>query len=331
MTPTYSIKREGEDITALWRPYLVSISVTDRSEDKKADSCTIVLQDTREELELPEPGVQLEISLGYDGNDLPESQRLHSVGKFLVDTIGVSGPPNTVSIESKSAAFTENGLNLANIKTRKSRTHETQTVGSLVGKVAGEHGLESEVDPELAGVNLGTVQQTDETDSHMLSRIADSIGATYKIADNRMLFVKPGNSASGQAAQFTISGDSITSWSFKRSKRPEYKSCVAFVHDVGECGPVEVTAGEGEPVMRLRNPYDNEEAALTAARAFVNESRKKGGAFAIRMPGRSDLFAGARAILTNLPYDLSGYWELTEVQHTLNKSGFSTEAAGKPL
>jgi len=331
LTPTYAIRLAGADITDLWKPHVISISVTDRTSDKKADSCTIVLQDSKAELVMPDSGVQLEILLGYEGDDLPDSQRLQSVGKFIVDTISVSGPPNTLVIESKSAAFAENNLNLANIQTKKSRTHEAQTIGSLVSKIAQEHGLTAEVDPKLTAVNLGTVQQTDESDTHLLSRIAVGQGATYKVADNRMLFLIPGNASNGEAEQFAISADSVSSWKVKITKQPEYKSCIATYHDVGECGPVEVTAGSGNPVMRLRNPFKDEEEANAAAKAFVNEARKEGTTVELRMPGRSDLFAGARGVLSGFPYELVSKLELTDIQHTLSRSGYSTEVSGKPL
>ena len=333
MKPTYQIWLDGKNITDAWLPYVRSITVSDKADKKTADSCVITLSDPGAELEMPETGRQLEVYLGYDGDNVPASKRVQSVGKFIVDTVGVAGPPTTMSINGKSAAFAASGeMNLAYIQTKKNRTHPTTTIGELYKKVAGENGLTSEVDPAFASISLGSVQQTNETDTNLLKRIADQYGGTYKIADNRLMMVKPGNSTTGAAsAKFSLSLSDVTSWARVISKAPQYKSCVAHYHDLEQGAPVEVTAGSGEPVMRLRSPYVDAATAQAAAQAVVDTARKDGVTFAARMPGRPDLFAGGRADLSGFPYGLGGQWELTEVNHSLSTSGLTTDISSRPI
>lgn len=333
MKPTYQIWLDGKNITEAWTPYVRSISVSDKADKKTADSCVIVLGDPDAELELPDAGRQLEVYLGYDGDDVPTSKRVQSVGKFIVDTVAAAGPPTTITLNGKSAAFAgSTELNLSYIQNKKNRTHPTTTIGDLYKKVAGEHGLKGEVDPAFASINLGTVQQTNETDTNLLQRIAIQYGGTYKIADNRLMMVKPGNSTSGGAAPtFTLKKSEVSSWMKGTSKAPEYKSCIANYHDLAQGTPVEVTAGSGEPVMRLRNPFADQATAQAAAQAFVDTARKAGITFAARMPGRPDLFAGGRISPTEFPYGIGGDWELTEVNHTLSGSGLTTEISSRPL
>lgn len=326
MTPDFAIKVKGEDVTSVWKEHLISISVKDYSSNSKnSDSVTIVLADATESIVIPDPEVEMEVFLGYTGDDLLESEKMHSVGKFHVDSISISGPPNEITISGNSLSLGVGGLGLASLKTRKTRTIEGKTLKTLAELIASEHELKAEVDTGIQDIVVGTIQQTDESDTHMLYRTAEKFGVNYKIADNRIILTQPGNNSNGgNASTFVIAYSSASSWSYKRDKKADFKSCVAQYTADGFCEYLETTVGEGEPVMRLGTPFENIGQAISAARAFLDNARRNGAGVTIKLPGRSDIFAGGKINLLGFPYELRGDWEIEELEHTLSVSGFTS-------
>lgn len=326
MKPDFAIKVKSEDVTSVWKDHVISISVKDYSSNSKSsDSVTIVLADASESLVIPDPEVEIEVFLGYSGDDLLESEKMHSVGKFHIDAIAISGPPNEITISGNSLSLGVGGLGLASLKTRKTRTIEGKTIKTLAELVAAEHELKAEVDTTIQDTVVGTIQQTDESDTHMLFRTAEKFGVNYKIADGRIIFTQPGNNSNGgNASTFVIAYNATTSWSYKRDKKSDFNSCVAQYTEEGVCEYLEVTVGSGDPVMRLGTPFENVGQALTAARSFLDNARRNGASITVKLPGRSDIFAGGKINPIGFPYEVRGDWEIEELEHSLSASGFTT-------
>ena len=331
MKPDFAIKVKGEDVTSVWKEHVLSISVKDYSSNSKSsDSVTIVLSDATETIAIPDPEVEIEIFLGYSGDELLESERMHSVGKFNVDSITISGPPNEITISGNSLSLGVGGLGLASLKTRKTRTIEGKTLKTLAELVAADHDLKAEVDSTIQSIDVGTIQQTEESDTHMLFRTAEKFGVNYKIADGRIIFTKPGNNSNGgNATTFVIGYASTSSWTYKRDKKSDFNSCVAQYTEEGSCEYLETTVGSGSPVMRLGTPFEDAGQALAAARAFLDNARRNGAGVSVKLPGRSDIFAGGKINLIGFPYELRGDWEIEELEHSFSASGFTTSITSR--
>jgi phage protein D len=331
--PDFMIKVKGEDVTSVWKDHVLSISVKDYSSNSKSsDSLSIVLADATETLVIPDPEVEIEVFLGYSGDDLLESEKMHSVGKFNVDEVSISGPPNEITISGNSLSLGVGGLGLASLKTRKTRTIEGKTLKTLAELVAADHQLKAEVDTGIQDIVVGTIQQTEESDTHMLFRTAEKFGVNYKIADSRIIFTQPGNNSNGgNASTFVIAYATATSWTYKRDKKSDFNSCVAQYTEDGSCEYLEVTVGSGDPVMKLGTPFENSEQAVTAARAFLDNARRNGAGITVKLPGRSDIFAGGKINLIGFPYELRGDWEIEEVEQSLSSSGFTTSITSRTV
>ena len=159
----------------------------------------------------------------------------------------------------------------------------------------------------------------------MLYRTAEKFGVNYKIADGRIILTQPGNNSNGgNASTFVIGYATTTSWIYKRDKKSDFNSCVAQYTEEGSCEYLELTVGSGDPVMRLGTPFEDAGQALAAARAFLDNARRNGAGVTVKLPGRSDIFAGGKINLIGFPYELRGDWEIEEIEHSLSSSGFTT-------
>ena len=150
MTPQFRIVIEGQgDVTAQVRERLLSLRVRDE-EGYRSDAVEIRLDDRGGETELPRRGVALEVELGYE-----ESGRV-SMGRYVVDAVELSGPPETLTVRA-TAADMRTGA-----KQRKTRSWSEITIGDLVRTIARDHGLEARV---ASGLAAGT----DPSDESSLS------------------------------------------------------------------------------------------------------------------------------------------------------------------
>jgi phage protein D len=210
----------------------------------------------------------------------------------------------------------------------------TVTIKDVLNFIANEHGLTPCVDPELGEINIGTLHQTDESDPHLINRLAEQYGATFKISYDKLLFIKKGNKSDGQSAEtLKLYLDLTTTWSYTRNKKSGWKSCTGLYKIDGNEQPQETITGYGQPSFRLRNIFKNKSDADYACLAFLEEAKREGLIFSAKTIGNARMFAGAKISLDGFPYqhgELSGDWVLTSVNHYLSSNGFTTDLEARP-
>jgi len=334
MKPGFRIIIENIEETEYWKQYVSSIILKDNSESQKSsgeDSATILISDPSQTFVVPEPGRKFEIHLGYETDKVSDSLRIQKIGIYYLDAFSIDGPPNKITLKFKASK--SGGINLETLKERKTRTHEAQTLGNFALKISKEHKLGLEIDPALKDIQIATVQQTDESDSNILHRVSQKYNAIFKIANDSIIIVLPGNTTKGKnIKEFELRIGNITSWSFDISKRPRFMSCSAKYIDKELNKEITITLDEGKkPATTLRNPYPDKETAINACKSELEKARKEGVTFTARFPGSPDLFAGARVKLIDIPYKITDMWQITEIEHTLTSSGYQTSISGKTI
>jgi phage protein D len=103
-----------------------------------------------------------------------------------------------------------------------------------------------------AEITLAHIDQIDESDMNLLSRIARDHDAIAKPGNGRIIMAKRGESltASGQPMpRVPLSKGQVGRWSYRNSLRQKAGSVVATYQDLGKGKPQECTAGEGAPVQ----------------------------------------------------------------------------------
>lgn len=320
--PSWKIVADGKDITATLAGRIVSIRVTDDS-GTKSDECEIVIDDTitNPRITYPATGAELEIWIGYD-NDVA------LMGKFYVDEITASGPPDRLTVTAR--AMPQGGglgkVDKTGMDTYKSRPWEDgTTLGAMVKRIAADHGLKPAIGAELSAIALPHVDQVDESDINLLTRVCKTYGAVPKPADGQLVVVKiaDGKTTSGKdIPPILLKPSDVTTWSATLAKRGAAGSVVAVWRDKGAAEDVEVTAGEGEPVKRLRNPYPNSDTAGNAAKSELESSRRSKQKLSISMPGLNFILAEAQLTIANFREGVDGDWLIRSVEHMIDAKDY---------
>ena len=179
VTPIYEVVAGQEDVTAAIRERLLSLSVTDEA-GYQADALEIRLDDRDGRISLPRRGVMLSVRLGFRETGLAD------MGKFTVDEIALEGPPASLVVRARSADL-RRGL-----KGQKTRSWSDTTLRDVVSVVAADHGLDLRMPPPPPTIHLPHLDQSNESDLHLLTRLARQWDYVFQVSGTRLAFVPAG-------------------------------------------------------------------------------------------------------------------------------------------
>ena len=304
----------SQDITALIGDRLVSLEITDQA-GVKSDRLTMTIDDRDQRLEFPKTGAKIDVSLGYLGGVLVK------MGQYVVDEVDVAGPVRVMTIRANAADMT------GKIKAPKERSWPNVTLGTLVRTIASDNGLQPAIASDLASRNLGHVDQT-ESDMQLLQRICAEQGATCKVSDGRLVVAShaSGKTASGgDLPEAIIDASQCESWSATITERGKFKSVKANWQNVAAGQRATVTAGEGEPVLTLKNSYTSQDEARRAAESKLKSLTRGTGKVSINgLIGDPEMSAERTATLSGFRSGVDGDgWVINEVTHSVSGDGYT--------
>ena len=96
MTPMFRIVADGADVTAKINDRLLLLRTSDKP-GMESDEFELRIDDRDGQVKLPRRGSAIEIYLGYAETTLAR------MGSYTVDTVEVSGPPDTIVIKGKAS------------------------------------------------------------------------------------------------------------------------------------------------------------------------------------------------------------------------------------
>jgi len=315
VTPAARITLDGVEISNKGLGVLESVTITDEA-GVKSDTCEISL-DNREGFAAVAIGAEVRVWLGYEPRPV-------YMGSYKVDSWSKEGPLRRLTVSAKSAELT------SEIKASKVRSWHDTTVGAIVRKIAGEHGLGAVIDKAVGARKIEHIDQTSESDMGFLSRLAGRQGANFKLADGKILFAARGSRklASGtNKPAMTVQPSMVSSWSASAEERGGHKSvkCCYMDHDAGE--RVYVTAGSGKPCHRDRRLYGSRAEAEAAARAQFGDLERSKMTGQFDGPGMPEMFAEALLSLKGFDPDVDGEYLAKSVTHTFSASGLITSVS----
>ena len=318
MKPVFSIVANGrQDATDRIRQRLLSLTVTDEA-GRQSDTAEIRLDDRDGVIELQPTGAELEISLGFDGG------KETVTGRYTVDEIELEGPPDSMTIRARGADMR------SNLKAQRTRSWDDVSIGDLVASIAADHGLEPRVGRPFRAVRISHLDQTDESDMHLLTRLARDYDAVAKPARGRLLFVSRGEaeSATGKSMPtIRIRPEDAGKWRVTLADRREYRSVRAHWRESRDAMRMRETAGSGEPSFTLRRLYPTAGEARAAARAKLAALKRGTARLSVTLvPGNPLAAAESQLELTGFRTGVDGLWACRTVRHVLDGGGYSTRA-----
>lgn len=316
MKPIFSVSANGNDITGILAERLTSLRITDEA-GFKSDAATFTLDNRKLELRVPSSNAELDIKLGYENGES------WITGKYLVDEIRLTGRPNTLVIGAKAADMRRS------LKAPTSRSWDQVTIGEIVTDIARLHQYVPKVSEALASILIPHMDQTEESDMHFLTRLAQLYGAVFKPANGFLIFAPRHQllSATGKTLPLLEINekDCTGQWEYVSVERGRYQSVVARYRDMDANTDVEVKVGTEDPVYTLRTSYSSAEEARAAAQSKKDAMDRGVATLTIPLIGMPAAKA-ERPLITRKfhPIVNSVQWIIKKVGHTFDGSGLRT-------
>lgn len=339
--PAFDIKIGGKTQTTV-NDRLISLTLTD-NRGFEADMVELVIDDADQQVALPKRGAQIDIALGWKGEPLVNK------GRFTVDEISHTGPPDQLIVTARSADFRDT----FNVK-REYSWHDI-TVGKVVASIASRYDLKAGVSEDLGKIEIDHADQTSESDISFLTRMAEKLGAITTIKNGMLLFMHPGRAVSQSGKllpAITITRASGDKHSFRVADRDAYTGVTAYWLDLNYGKPQKTSVrrkrktatppkvktpassskegnyleGVEGNVFVMRETFKTERAARRAAAARWSKLQRGAAEFTMTLArGRADLFSELPAVMQGFKPEIDqADWIITQVTHTIGDNGFTT-------
>ncbi|CAG9000676.1 MAG: hypothetical protein CENE_02676 [Candidatus Celerinatantimonas neptuna] len=322
--PQFSLTANGTDITdKIWQN-LISLNLRDnagKTSDRLAISITLPKSDST-----PPKGAVLNFSLGFNGT-------LVNKGQFIVDSLTLSGPPRQLQIVANAAPM-NNRRQTGTIQSHKTRSFDHITLSNLVTTIAKENDLTPKISTDMAHKTIEHIDQVNESDIGLLTRIAQHYGAVVKPANGYLIFTTglAGKTASGKTLPVvTIRPEHVKTWQCRFNSRNDAQRVVATYHDVQTGKTDEISVGSGEPAYRILYEYPNKAEAEAAAAARAKSVKAGSDVLDITMAAAPDfiaLMAEGYLKLSDFGDKEDGKWRIATIEWSLMQRGMSMHITG---
>lgn len=307
---------DGADIAHLISPRLMSLALTD-NRGVEADQLSITLSDHDGLLTIPPKGAVLRLWLGWSDTGLVDK------GTYTVDETEHSGPPDVLSIRARSADLR------AGLKTKRERSWSNTTLGEVLGEIANGNKLTANIAAALAGAPILQLDQANESDANLLSRLGEEFDAVTSVKAGCLLCLPAGGgkTASGMALpHITLTRADGDQHRYLQADRYAYDGVRAYFYDVNSAKKQEAIAGAGDNLKDLRHTYSDRQSALRAARAEFNRLQRGSATLSYTLAlGRPELIPELTYTLQGVKPDIDDIiWYGGNVQHSLGAdSGYT--------
>jgi phage protein D len=317
MKPTFRIVADGKDITALINDRLLSLRTSDKP-GMDSDDFELRIDDRDQAVALPTRGAGIEVYLGYTG------QALTRLGRYTVDEIELSGPPDTLVIRGKASDMRGSG------KTVRSGSWENVPLQQIVRDVAARNGWQPVCPVQT---KVPRVDQLNESDYNFITRLAKQYDCTAKLADGKLLVMprQGGQTASGKnLSPVVLRRADLSRYQFRLGDRNTQKA-VRTKHQDKRSGALKVVELDnddlpnGLPAVHTdRHIYPNKSAAEQAAKARLAAFNRSSAGVRLEMAGRTDVFAERSIIVQGIKPGLDGEYLVEAVEQLFTSSGWTT-------
>ncbi|MBN6079909.1 phage late control D family protein [Aggregatibacter actinomycetemcomitans] len=352
-TPQFSVTvttDEKKDITQLVTDRIISITIDD-NRGFVADMLNIELSDHDGKLDIPPRNAVLEVAIGWKG------EQLINKGKFTVDEVEFSGAPDKLAIRARAADMK------GSLMTPKERSFHNIKIGALIAQIAKEHGLDDYCGIRFEKQSIPHLDQANESDINLLSRLAEQYDAIATVKNGVLLFLPTGTAktASGKdIEQMAITKKTGDSYSFAVVENNNYKAVRAYWYNTDNGKKGEVTIDENskvtlvnrttkkgkvskqkkhaveqtapitsdsDQIKTLRHTYKYEASAIQGAKSAFDKLKRGVATFKITMA------YGDPMLMPETPVQLKGFkreidntnWLITQVSHTITKGGYTCD------
>ncbi len=299
-------------LAGLW----LDVSVTDKA-GKESDTARIRCVGPPSRVALPKRGDEYTVLMGWEDTGLVLQ------GRFSFQKASLIGDPDqgeVMDLSFRAADFVDK------LKASGRKHYDATTYGELMKKIAGQAGLGSEVDPDLAKIKIDYRLRWDQSLIDFATEVSEEVGATVKPAGGKLVAMKRGGGRNGAGSAFDtilIRRRRSFGYEIEVEPRPEVGSVAAAWYDekTGKRKLTKTSANRQGPVRILPHPYRNEADAKAAAEAEVYASDNRSGSGHFESPGLPFARAEAPVISSGFGAMIDGRWKAESVDKTVTAEG----------
>ncbi|WIX26116.1 phage late control D family protein [Xanthomonas arboricola pv. corylina] len=315
--PQWRVVLDGTDLTERIAPRLLDLTLTE-CRGGEADQLDLRIHDHDGKMALPKRGVRLAVALGWKATGLVDK------GTFIVDEVEYSGAPDIITVRARSADLT------ADMRTRRERSWHNTTLGTVLNTLAGEHGLTPRVAEALARTKLPHLDQANESDMNLLTRLGQRFNAVATIKAGALVFapIGTGTTATGKPLPtVTLTRRDGDQHRYSVADRDAYTGVRAYWVDKGKARRQSVLVGTDDNAKRLRESYADKATARQHAHAELERVKRGLAKFDYTLAiGRADLFPEQIVRMSGFKPGIDDQqWLIAKAIHFLNsQTGLTT-------
>lgn len=311
---------DGTDLADKINPRLLELTLTEKR-GEESDQLDITIHNHDGAMVPPKAGAVLQLAIGWaKGSDVTPG--LIDKGRFKVDEVERSGPPDTISIRARAADLT------GEYRTRRDAVWKNKSLGQILQDIATRHGLRTAIHPDLVGKQIAVIEQAGKSDMQFVRDLGRRYDAVATVKDQTLVFMPIGaaTTASGKAIpRRTITRRDGWNWTFRHAQRNEHDGAEARYQDQ-DAGRRRVVKSGGKKRKRLKTVYGSKGEAEAAAKAETERNRRAAYEFDYT------LALGDPTFIPNQAVELKGWdseidalpWLVSEISTRLSAGGLTT-------
>ncbi|MEZ2744293.1 phage late control D family protein [Halopseudomonas bauzanensis] len=314
--PIYRLVVNGQDITPKIEKRLLSLSLTD-NRGLEADQLDFSLEDHDGQLAIPPRRAAVQLWLGWQDTGLVYK------GSYIVDEVEHSGAPDIISIRASSADLR------AGLTRKRERSWHSVTLADIIYTVASAYSLKPVIDQVLGKIPVPHLDQADESDANLLTRLAGDHDAISSVKAGHLLLMPVGASktASGiDLPHITLTRRDGDGHRWMEADRDAYTGVRAHYYNDNSAERLDAIIGNDDNIKTLRHVYTDQQSALQAARAEWQRLQRGAATLSYTLAlGRPDLMPEMTYSLTGIKQEITDtVWLAKTVTHSLSDSGYIT-------
>lgn len=324
-TPRAQISVNGRPVASIFNERLIGVTIVDK-EGATSDTISCELNDGQPFAEIPKEGDVISAELGYLETGLAY------FGSFIADDPEIRCLPYGMTIGGK-------GANMRNtLEQHRSRHWDDRTLTQIVEEIAAQNGLQARIDAEIGVHHYTWLGQEDESDVHLLDRLARRHGALFSVKDGTLLFSRKGSGQSAGGRDLTAviaSRENIVVGTCRTvfAHRHAFRSVRARVQDRSQARQIDVeveSSAEATATYILPEPFADEAEAERAATSKAEDLKRETMRTSVTLYGDPSIRAGAPFRYQGVRPELDDIDFIVEsAKHSLTKAGYTVDVDAK--
>lgn len=264
---------------------------------------------------MPKKGDKLTAKIIEKSWDKAGEKKTFYCGKFCLDDLSYTGPELTCTIGGVSVPEGN-----AFRSTDRSKTWKEATLKEVAAEIAGKYHLNLMYIGET--IKLGTIEQSNETDSSFLRKICEDYGMAIKVYCGDIIIYDKGK-YEALSPVATLKMEDLQEWSYNTTLIGTYTGAKIKYTSGKDDKEIQCVVGCGKRMLNINEKVESLQEAQLKACARVNAENEKAVTMNVTIMANIRIVAGSTVRIKGL-YNLSGKYFVDKVTHNIGPNEIYT-------